>query len=232
MLKLSALGSSAFLSIVIWSGAIAAEREPSSHEPSNVCDVVPGVLATSRELEWDGTDELGISVGGRAVYTPGSDGKVHITGDPQLLAHIRIREGNIELDCKNGKFDTAKLSIALPGREFKAFNIASTTRLELKNLFQDQLEFDVAGAATLRGTGIVRQLSINSASSGSIDLGTVAADTAKVNSSGSGRIVVAPHGQTHINIVGTGDVALRTKPSDLTYNVVGSGRVRSISQGE
>ena len=66
------------------------------------CEAVQGASATSRDLDWDGSDHVGLSVGGHARYTPGSDDKVHLTGDPQMLAHVRVRDGRIELDCNGG----------------------------------------------------------------------------------------------------------------------------------
>src|SRR6187551_3564334 len=61
------------------------------------CESVQGAIATSRDIDWDGSDHVGLSVGGHASYTPGNDDKVHLTGDPQMLAHIRVRDGRIEL---------------------------------------------------------------------------------------------------------------------------------------
>src|SRR5882757_7556788 len=66
------------------------------------CEAVQGANATSRDLDWDGSDHVGLSVGGHARYTPGSDDKVHMTGDPQTLAHVRVRDGRIEMDCNGG----------------------------------------------------------------------------------------------------------------------------------
>ena len=54
-------------------------------------NVVPGATATSRDMDWDGSDHVTLSVGGHATYTPGTDNKVHLSGDPQTLAHIRIQ---------------------------------------------------------------------------------------------------------------------------------------------
>src|SRR5882724_9428340 len=58
------------------------------------CEAIQGATATSRTLDWDGSNHVGLSVGGHARYTPGSDNKVHVTGDPQTVAHLRVRDGN------------------------------------------------------------------------------------------------------------------------------------------
>ncbi|HMH66235.1 MAG TPA: hypothetical protein VK515_11635, partial [Rhizomicrobium sp.] len=63
------------------------------------CEAVQGATATSRDLDWDGSDHVGLAVPAHAVYAPGSDNKLHVTGAPQLLAHLRVHDGNIEIDC-------------------------------------------------------------------------------------------------------------------------------------
>src|SRR5262245_5290582 len=63
------------------------------------CEAVEEATATSRDLDWDGSDYVSLSVPGRVVYTPGSDDKVHVTGDPEAIAHLRVRDGKIEMNC-------------------------------------------------------------------------------------------------------------------------------------
>ncbi|HEY0267275.1 MAG TPA: hypothetical protein VGC16_11020, partial [Rhizomicrobium sp.] len=96
------------------------------------CQVVAGASATSRDLDWDGSDHVGLAVGGHAQYTPGTDDKIHLTGDPQMLAHVRLRDGSIEMDCNGGWHGQSdSLNIVLPGREFKKFGIAGHGQLQL-----------------------------------------------------------------------------------------------------
>ena len=75
-------------------------------------------------LDWDGSDHVGLAVRGHASYTPGSDRQVHVSGDPQVLAHLRVRDGDIEMDCRGWRDRTRDLTITLPGREFRKFAIA------------------------------------------------------------------------------------------------------------
>src|SRR5579863_1359768 len=48
------------------------------------CEAVPGATASTRDLDWDGSDHVGLSVYGPATYTPGSGDKLHASGDPQI----------------------------------------------------------------------------------------------------------------------------------------------------
>src|ERR1041385_1278240 len=88
------------------------------------CELVPGATATSRDLDWDDSDHLGLSVSGHASYAPGYGNKVHASGDPQLLAHLRVHHGDIEMDCSGWHARTKELALTLPGREFRKFDIA------------------------------------------------------------------------------------------------------------
>jgi len=45
-----------------------------------------GGYPTSRTLDWDGSDHVGLAVGGHATYTRGSDNQLHVVGAPIALA--------------------------------------------------------------------------------------------------------------------------------------------------
>src|SRR6476646_4684012 len=104
-----------------------------------------GAAASIGELEWDGSDHFGLAVPGHASYTPGSDNKVHASGDPQLLAHLRVRDGRLELNCRNWRGDSDALTITLPGQEFKRFSIAGSGNMVLSKLDQMSARFNIAG---------------------------------------------------------------------------------------
>src|SRR5882724_3515441 len=75
------------------------------------CEAVQGASATSRDLDWDGSDHVGLAVNGHASYAPGSDSKVHVSGDPQILAHLRVHNGDIEMNCSGWRNRTKDLTI-------------------------------------------------------------------------------------------------------------------------
>src|SRR2546423_14366275 len=64
------------------------------------CERIKGVTAATRDLDWDGSDRVELVVYSDARYMPGTDDKLHASGDPQVLAHLRIQNGKIDLDCK------------------------------------------------------------------------------------------------------------------------------------
>ena len=195
------------------------------------CETVAGATATTRNLDWDGSDHVGLSVGGHATYTPGTDNKVHASGDPQVLAHLRVRNGNIEMDCNGWHHDASNLMIILPGQEFKRFAIAGSGDLLLQKLDQNMVKVSIAGSGSIKADGKVETADIHIAGSGDADLGRVVAQVATVHIAGSGNTDIAPSEEADIHIAGSGDVNLHTSPKRMETHIAGSGRIHNISSG-
>jgi hypothetical protein len=197
------------------------------------CEAVPGATATSRELDWDGSDHVGLAVSGHATYTPGTDNKVHASGDPQVLAHLRIRNGSIELDCSGWGWhhEHGDVTFVLPGQEFQKFGIAGSGNMVLQKLNQNHLKVSIAGSGSIKADGKVEEAEIHIAGSGDADLGQVASQIATVHIAGSGNTDIAPSDEADIHIAGSGDVNLHTNPKKLETHIAGSGRIHNIAAG-
>lgn len=196
------------------------------------CERVEGATASSRELDWDGSDHFGLAVPGRASYTPGGDNRVHVSGDPQLLAHLRVRDGRLELNCRNfWHADTDALTVTLPGQEFKKFSIAGSGNLSLSKLDQTMVKLSIAGSGSIKADGKVEHADIHIAGSGDADLSQVKANVATVHIAGSGNTDIAPSDEADIHIAGSGDVNLHTSPKRLETHIAGSGRIHNITSG-
>jgi len=61
--------------------------------------------------------------------------------------------------------------------------------------------------------------------SGDAKLGKLAARTVTVTVMGSGDATVAPSEKLAVTIMGSGDVHLKTRPQQVTHQIMGSGRV-------
>jgi hypothetical protein len=193
------------------------------------CEAVPNATATTRDLDWDSSDQVSLSVGGHATYTPGTDNKVHASGDPQVLAHLEVRDGRIELDCNGWHHDTSSLNIILPGREFKQFAIAGSGNLALEKLNQPMVTVRVAGSGSIRADGKVDHAEVRIAGSGDIDMGRVASQVSDVHISGSGDTDIAPAEEADIRISGSGDVNLHSNPKRLETHISGSGHIHNMT---
>ncbi|HWY64901.1 MAG TPA: DUF2807 domain-containing protein [Rhizomicrobium sp.] len=195
------------------------------------CETIQGASATNRALDWDGSDHFSLAVPGRASYTPGTDNKVHISGDAQLLAHIIVRDGRLQLDCRNWHGDSDALTVTLPGQEFKKFSIAGSGNLILSKLDQNSVSLHIAGSGSIKADGKVEHADVHIAGSGDADLGQVKANVTTVHIAGSGNTDIAPSDEADIHIAGSGDVNLHSNPKRLETHIAGSGRIHNIGTG-
>lgn len=192
------------------------------------CERIAGATATSREMDWDGSDRVQLVVYSDARYTPGTDGKLHASGDPQVLAHLRVHDGKIDLDC-GGWRDRHKIQITLPGREFRKFAIAGRSDLTLERMNQSSLKAEIAGTGTITASGKIDDLDIQVAGIGHANFGKVAARSASVKMAGIGSADIAPTDSAKIEIAGLSTVNLYSNPKDLDTQIAGPGRLHKLA---
>ena len=194
------------------------------------CDAMGDSSSTSRDLDWDGADHVTLTAPGHVTYTPGSDDRMHVSGDARLVSHVRAHGGRVELDC-HGWHDGDNLTITLPGREFDKFTIAGTGHLALNGLKQDHVKLSINGSGSIKADGKVETADLHIGGSGDINIAAVQAAVAKVNIRGSGNTDIAPTDEADIHIAGSGDVNLHTNPKKLETHIAGSGRIHNIPAG-
>jgi hypothetical protein len=209
------------------------------------CQAIAGVTASSRTLDWDGSDRLGLDIRGQARYAPGSDGKVHASGDPQILAHLRVHDGDIEMDCRGWEDRTSEVALILPGREFRKFEIAGSGNLMLDKLDQSRLKIEIAGSGAVNANGKIDDLKIEVAGSGKVALDGITARQAGIEIAGSGNVRASGNADrlkmeiggsgdadftqitahtAKIEIAGSGNVKAKGNIEDIDIEIGGSGR--------
>ena len=208
------------------------------------CQAVTGATATNRVMDWDGSDRASINLRGQARYTPGTGDRLQASGDPQVLAHLRIRDGIVELDCRGWQDRTKDLVITLPGRTFNSFRV-SGGGLALDRLDQENLSVSIAGSGKVRASGKAQNVKFSIAGSGEMDLSQIAANRGEMKIAGSGTFRAgsvaigelemgiagsgrAEFGQltsrrTEIDIAGSGTVIAKGAVDDLKIDISGSG---------
>jgi hypothetical protein len=191
----------------------------------------PGATATSRDLDWDGSDHAGLTIPATANYAPGGGDKVHATGDPQVLAHLRLRDGMIELDCHGWRNRDRDVTITLPGRRFEKFIVLGTGKLNLDRLDQPSLKLQAAGVATIKANGKVDDLQINMAGVSKADFAHVTGRKAEVKLAGVSKADIAPSEDARIDIAGPSEVTLHSNPKNLDTRIAGPGHVRKVDPG-
>lgn len=193
------------------------------------CEKVAFGGPRSRTLEWDGSDHVSLNVPATARYAPGGSKQLHVSGDPDLVAHVRVRDGRIELDCRGRGWNDDSLQITLPGTPMEKFGIAGSGKLELENLDQHDLRVSIAGSGSIKASGKVEELRVSITGSGDADMGRVAANDVTVRIAGSGNADIAPRGEAEIHIAGSGDVNLHTNPRKVETHIAGSGRIHNVA---
>jgi hypothetical protein len=210
------------------------------------CEAVPGATAASREMDWDGSSRAGLNLLGQASYTPGSGDKLRASGDPQVLAHLRIHKGTVELDCRGWRDRTRDLAVTLPGREFEKFEVTGG-HLTIAKLQQQRVTIQIAGSGKVQASGRLEDsIKLGIAGSGEMELGQIAAPSGKMEIAGSGtmraqnvaiddlKMEIAGSGRaevgqlaahtTRLDIAGSGTVIAKGASDDLNVEIGGSGR--------
>lgn len=194
------------------------------------CERDSAATATSRDIDWDGSDKVQLAVYSNARYAPGSDTRLHASGDPQVLSHLRILNGKIDLDCYGWR-DRDQITLTLPGRAFRKFAIAGRSDLTLERLNQDSAQVEIAGTGSITASGRIDDLVVKVAGTGHADLGKVTARDARVELAGIGSADIAPSQSATIKIAGPSTVNLYSNPKILDTEIAGPGRLRKIAPG-
>jgi hypothetical protein len=194
------------------------------------CERISSATATSRDLTWDGSDRVQLVVYSDARYSPGADNKLHASGDPQILAHLRIHDGIIDLDCRGWR-DRDMIKLTLPGREFRKFAIAGRSDLTLDHMNQASMKAEIAGTGTIKANGKIDDLDIKVAGIGHADFGKVASRSARVMMAGVASADIAPSESAKIKIAGPSTVNLYSNPKELDTSIAGPGRLHKLAPG-
>lgn len=195
------------------------------------CDSMaqPMATASSRSLPWEGNDDrAAVALPANVHYQAGTGDQLVVKGNPDLIAHIRVHDGLVALDC-NGKFHFGKddrIDVTLPGRRtFKSFALLGTGNVQLSGLSQPDVKLTIAGAGDLQADGKTDNLTVDVRGSGNLKLGDLAAKNVDVDIKGSGKAEVAPEDSLNVELAGSGTIYLRSEPRKIETSIHGSGHI-------
>ena len=215
------------------------------------CDTMgaPTATAATRALPWDGTsDRAAVALPANTHYQAGVGDQLVVKGDPQIIAHVRVQNGVVGLDCHGSFFHfgrSDRIDVTLPGKRiFRKFELLGTGDMQLAGLSQPEARLLLAGSGTIEAQGDVQKLNVVLAGSGAIEakgkaddlnvdvkgsgkinLGDLAARNADIDIAGSGKVEVAPRDALNVNVAGSGTVYLRSEPKSIDTHFAGSGRI-------
>jgi hypothetical protein len=195
------------------------------------CDSMaqPMATATSRSLPWDGNDDrAAVALPANVHYQAGIGDQLVVKGAPDIIAHIRVKDGLVGMDCNGnfhmGKFD--RIDVTLPGRRtFKNFALLGTGDVQLSGLSQPEVKLSIAGAGDIQADGKTDNLKVDVRGSGDLKLGDLIAKNVDVDIKGSGKAEVAPRDSLNVDLAGSGTIYLRSEPKKIETSIHGSGTI-------
>jgi len=205
-----------------------------------------GATADTVRLSWlSDNDKVAIAIPATVHYQAGVGDLLVAKGDPALISHIRVHDGTVDMDCRNGFGRDNRVDITLPGkRSFRKFEMLGSGEMQLSGLSQPEAKIEVAGSGTIETEGKVDRLNLEISGSGTVQskgqsdyLGVevngsgrvqsaeLIAKDAHVDISGSGKVDVSPQNSLNVDISGSGTIYLHSEPKSLETDISGSGTI-------
>lgn len=197
---------------------------------------------TTRQIAWTGGESLQVDVPAEVIFTqaaPGAGATVKITGPKRLVDLVVIDNGRIGLKDDNDGSSSFKinghgvhivggedrLTIEITAPSVRSFTLNGSGDLRLRAYDQPDLRLAINGSGNVEAEGKAGKVDLQVSGSGEANLEGLETGDARVAVSGSGEAHLAPHGAAEVELAGSGDVYLTSKPTVLTSNVAGSGEV-------
>lgn len=205
------------------------------------------VTGDTLSLSWDGNGEkASVAFPANIHYQAGVGDFLVVKGDPAIISHVRVHDGEVDLDCRNGSMGrNNRIDVTLPGkRTFQKFEMLGSGDMQLSGLSQPEAKVEVAGSGTVETDGKVDRLDLEVSGSGAVQskgqtddlhvdvngsgkmqLGDLVARDVHVDISGSGKVDLAPQDSLNVDISGSGTIYLHSEPKTMETDISGSGRI-------
>ena len=178
------------------------------------------------DLEWGGSDAVKVNIPARVHYQPGPKAQANVSGDAELVRHVRMRDGTLESDTRDDCFPAGALVVQLTGPAVTAWTLNGSAELDLSDIKQDVLRLTMHGSGKVTASGEVHELSLDAAGSGRAELGRLVTQQTNAQIRGSWEVVLADTKQEVLRITmhGSGGVTASGEAHDVSLDVTGSGR--------
>jgi Putative auto-transporter adhesin, head GIN domain len=180
------------------------------------------------DLEWGRSDAVKVNIPARVHYQPGPQPQASVSGDAELVSHVRMRDGALEWDTTDDCFPADDLVVRLTGPAVTAWTLNSSGDLQLADIKQDTLRIAVHGSGAVTASGEVHEVSLHATGSGRADLGRLVTQQVSARISGSGEADLAPREEADISISGSGGVRLHGAVARIHSHVSGSGQIKQV----
>jgi hypothetical protein len=183
------------------------------------------------DLEWPGSDVVRIKIPAQVHYQPGPKPQASVSGDADLVGHVRLHDGALEwdtaewdalVDCSQAK----NLVVQLAGPAVTSWTLNGSAQLELSNIKQDMLRIALRGNGGVTASGESHEVVLEAAGSGHADLGRLVSQKTSATIQGSGDLKLSDTKQGVLRIVmhGSGAVTASGTAQEVSLEASGSGR--------
>jgi len=180
------------------------------------------------DLDWGGSDAVQVNIPARVHYQPGPKPQASVSGDAELVGHVRMRDGTLEWDTSDDCFAAGDLVVQLSGPAVQEWTMHGSGKLDLSDIKQDTLRIAVHGSGKVTASGEVHDVSLHATGSGRADLGRLVTQQVSARISGSGEADLAPREEADISISGSGGVRLHGAVAQIHSHVSGSGQIKQV----
>jgi hypothetical protein len=180
------------------------------------------------DLEWSGSDAVKVKLPARVHYQPGPKAQASVSGDAELVSHVRLRDGTLEWDTVDDCFPADDLVVRLTGPAVTAWTLNSSAELDLSDIKQDALRITMHGSGKVTASGEAHEVSLDAAGSGRADLGRLVTQQASARIGGSAEVDLAPREDADISISGSALVRLHGAVARIHSHVSGSGQIKQV----
>ena len=163
---------------------------------------------------------------GSVVVTVGPATSITLSGDDDLLSHVRtqVDRGVLEIDM-DGNYDfEAELRVEITTPDLASFEIDGAGDVEIHGLERDHFTASIDGAGDFSAHGSVRLLEASIDGAGDMSLQGLAARDARVSIDGAGSIHVSVADNLEYSIDGAGDIRYSGRP-EVSGSIDGAGSV-------
>lgn len=208
----------------------------------------------SKNITTSDYEEIGVAGAFHVTLIEGSEGKITLKGEENLLEYVVIETNGDELKIKTEKGFSLqpsrgnKIEITIPVKAISSVSLAgSGDIISSFTLKSNQFKMSLAGSgdiklaidaknvtASLAGSGDINlkgscsDFEASLAGSGDIHALDLVSQNSKVNVSGSGNISTNCTEFIEARVSGSGDIEYKGKPKKIDTKVAGSGKIKMI----
>jgi putative autotransporter adhesin-like protein len=183
------------------------------------------------DLAWAGSDAVQIRIPAQVHYQPGPKPQASVSGDAELVSHVRLRDGVLEWDTVDWDslvdcLPASELVVQLVGPAVTSWTLNGSGGLDLSDVKQDVLRITIHGSGAVTASGEVHDASLEASGSGRADLGRLVTQKTSANIHGSANLKLADVKQDVLRITmhGSGVVTASGSANEVSLESSGSGR--------